>query len=588
MHHNDSNKKKIIFLFFIVTLGFLLFLGASFYWATVDRKLPSLTRKEVNHALRGDIVSSDGFRIATSQKLYKVTLDTRNLDPDKKELFINLYSLYSGDNPKKVLKIINSNFGHVVLSYKIDSKKAKYLKELARKLFSLRVFVSYENPKTKTSFLHGMNIIESGEKRLYPAVDILTPVIGYVRKIEKDGITKVTGVKGLEKYYEDNLIAIQDSILFGNRDISGVIIRDRNSRYQQAIDGFNIRLNISLKIQKIIEKILDRNKDELQAKEIIAGVMDSKNGYVLALASSNRYNPDFIKRKDYASLNVTATEYAYEPGSVMKSITFALLLKENKINPYDLIRIFGGRYKLGKNIIRDSHKYEWLSAEDIIVHSSNVGIAQIAQNLDNFQFYQGLKDFGFSLRSGIDLPYEARGEIPPLYKFKSEVYKASVGYGYGMRATFMQILKAYNVFNNNGKMLIPKIAKSYFSPETGEVDFEKPPFKQVIPVSVAKRMKKILIKTVQKGTGKAAVFEGLEIGGKTGTAKIASHGGYSKVYNSSFFGFANDKKQRFTIGVLVREPKKKYYYYASLTAVPVFKEIVDALVEEGLLNPTLY
>ncbi len=588
MHQNDSNKIKIVLLFILVTFGFLLFLGATFYWATSKRRLPLLTKREINHALRGDIVSADGFRVATSQKLYKVTLDTRNIDPDKKDLFVKLYSIYTGDDPKKILKIINSNFGHVVLSYRIDSKKAKYLKELSRKLYSLRVFVSYENPKTKVVFLHGMNIIESGEKRLYPAVDTLTPVIGYVRKVEDHGITKVKGVKGLEKYYEERLEAIQDSILYGHRDIVGTVIRDRYSFYKKAIDGFNVNLNVSLKIQKIVEKILDRNKKELKAKEITACIMDSKTGAILALASSNRYDPDHIRRRDYPSLNVTASEYVYEPGSVMKSITFALLLKHKKINPYDLVRVYGGKYKLGKSIIRDSHKFEWLSAEDVIVHSSNVGIAQIAQNLDSFDFYQGLKDFGFSLRSGIDLPYEARGEIPPLFKFKSEVYKASVGYGYGMTATFMQVLKAYNAFNNNGRVVVPRLAKSFYNAQSGVIPIESQPPKQVIPISVAKRMKKILIKTVQKGTAKATIFDGLEIGGKTGTAQIASNGGYSKVYNSSFFGFVNDKKRKFTMGVLVREPKKKYYYYASLTAVPIFKEIVDALVEEGVLNPTLY
>ena len=99
-------------------------------------------------------------------------------------------------------------------------------------------------------------------------------------------------------------------------------------------------------------------------------------------------------------------------------------------------------------------------------------------------------------------------------------------------------------------------------------------------------MKKILIKTVLKGTGKAAIYNGLEIGGKTGTARIAKGGGYSDSYNSSFFGFANDAKHRYTIGVLVRDPKKRYYYYASQTAVPVFKQIVETLVEEGYLNPS--
>jgi cell division protein FtsI (penicillin-binding protein 3) len=124
---------KILFLFSIIFIGFVIFLGATFYWATAPRRLPTLTYKEVTHAMRGDIISRDDFRVATSKKLYKVSVDTRNIDPQKKQLFVKLYSLYSGDDYKKVLKLINGTFGNVVLSYSIDSKKAKYLKNLARK-----------------------------------------------------------------------------------------------------------------------------------------------------------------------------------------------------------------------------------------------------------------------------------------------------------------------------------------------------------------------------------------------------------------------------------------------------------------------
>ena len=586
MQNIKSKTYKIIFLFSLVTFGFILFLGATFYWSNTKRRLPTLIHKEINHALRGDIISKDGFRVATSKKLYKVTLDTRNIDPGKKELFIKLYSLYSGDKPKKILKIINSHFGIVVLSYKVDAKRAKYLKNLARKLYVLRVFIPYENPKTKATFLHGMDIVESGEKRIYPAVDTLTPVIGYVKKVEKNRMTEVEGVKGIEKYYENKLAPIQDSILEGRRDIAGVVILDKSSRFTKKINGYNIYLNISLKIQKIIEKILDNKKKYLNAQEIVACVMDSKTGKILSLATSNRYNPDSIRRRDYPSLNVTADEYLYEPGSVMKPFVFSLLLRAKKVNPFDIVRIYGGRFKIGRKIIRDSHKFQWLSAEDVIVHSSNVGIAQLAQKLTPIEYYQGLKDFGFTFKSGIDLPYEARGNIPSIYRFNSEIYKATVGYGYGMRATFMQLMKAYNIFNNNGRVVTPKIADKYSLKNSAPRKFDLESQKQIISSAIAQRMKKILVKTVLKGTGEAAIYDGLEIGGKTGTAHIAQKGGYSDKYNSSFFGFANDKKHRFTIGVLVRVPKKKYYYYASLTAVPIFRQIVETLVEEGYLSPS--
>ena len=585
MQNNQQKSAKIPFLFFILLVGFIIFITALFYWAQIDRRLPRLYKKEIDSALRGSIISKEGYSVSNSKKLYKAVIDTRNLNPDKKELFIKLYSLYSGESTKNIRRSINSYFGTVVLSYKIDAISAQHLRELSKKLYRLGVFISYEDKKRGITFIHGLDIVESGEYRVYNYNDTLTPVIGYVRKYEKNRITKIYGVKGLEKKYNDILNPVQDGIIKGSKDVLGNIILNGYSSITTRIDGANLHLNISLKLQKIVENILDNAKDELKAKEIIACVMESKSGKILMLASSNRYNPSHIKKSEYSHLNVNAVEFSYEPGSVMKPVVFSLLLEENKVNPYDLVRIYGGKYKIGKKIIRDSHKFDWLSAEDVIVHSSNVGISQLAQKLNYVDYYNGLKKFGFSKPSGIDLPYEHTGVIPRIYKLKSEIYKAVTAYGYGIRANFIQLLKAYNIFNNNGKMVTPKIVEYYQDAYGKRYYTLDKNYKQVIPVDIAKRMQKILIKTVEKGTGEAAKTEGLIIGGKTGTAHIAHNGKYTNLYNSSFFGFANDKNHSYTIGVLVREPTKRYYYYASLTAVPVFKKIIDELIDEGYLVP---
>ena len=110
---------------------------------------------------------------------------------------------------------------------------------------------------------------------------------------------------------------------------------------------------------------------------------------------------------------------------------------------------------------------------------------------------------------------------------------------------------------------------------------------QVISQETAKIMKRILIKTVEKGTGLKAFTPGLEIGGKTGTAHIASgKGGYSNTYNGSFFGFVNDTRgNSYTIGVLARDPKKPYYNFGAQSALPTFKKAVDLMVEDGYLFP---
>ena len=170
-----------------------------------------------------------------------------------------------------------------------------------------------------------------------------------------------------------------------------------------------------------------------------------------------------------------------------------------------------------------------------------------------------------------------------MHKLKSEIYKATTSYGYGIETTFMQLLKAYNLFNNKGKDITPKIVDYYEDAQGMKYSTTEKTDTNIIPLHVAKQMKEILIKTVNEGTGKGTIIKGLEIGGKTGTAKIAQKGRYSNLYNSSFFGFANDTKNKYTIGVLVRKPSN-HYYYASLSAVPVFKGIVEVLVQENFLQ----
>jgi len=278
-------------------------------------------------------------------------------------------------------------------------------------------------------------------------------------------------------------------------------------------------------------------------------------------------------------------EYSFEPGSVIKPITFSLLLEHKLVNPYDLVNGHNGRFRIGRKVITDEHRFDWLSAEDVIVYSSNVGMAQLAQKLSGYEFYEGLKSFGFSKKSTPDLIYERVGSIPSAKRLENEIYKATCAYGYGMRANLMQLLRAYSTFNNNGKMVRPQLVSAFIDERKQEKKIDNEDAVQVIKSATAQRMKKILIKTVNKGTGKKARTKGLEIGGKTGTAHIVEKGQYIKKYNTAFMGFANDKSHKYSIGVIVIQPTTSHF--ASQTAVPVFKKAVDIMVEEGYLNPNV-
>jgi len=161
---NKNKSKKILVLFLFLIVGFILFLSSQFYTVMHKRDIPSLFTSDESRAERGEIISADGFHIATTQQLYKAVVNTRNIDPDKKELFVKLFSIYSGISEKKINKQLNSRKGSVVLSYDIDPQAAQYLKTLAYKQRQMHVFVEYVLPNGR-HILHGLNIIPSGEKR---------------------------------------------------------------------------------------------------------------------------------------------------------------------------------------------------------------------------------------------------------------------------------------------------------------------------------------------------------------------------------------------------------------------------------------
>ncbi len=579
---NTNRSKKILLLFLLLLLGFAIFLSVMFVNAFKTRKTPSLYTSETSRSQRGNIISADGFHIATTQKLYKAMVNTRNIDPEKRELFIALFSIYSGIDPKELRAKLKERSGTVVLSYQIDPKRAQYLKSLAFELLQYKVFVEYESAGGERIF-QGLSILESGETREYPYGTLLTPLLGYPHKIEDDGYTRVYGVKGLEKRFDETLSAQKEGRQYGLRDVNNYMILNRRSITELPQSGFDIKLTIPVTLQIKLERIVEGFKAELDANEVTVVIMESESGRILALASSNRFHPKAIRKEDYGALNTSAIEYSYETGSVIKPITFALLLEKGLVNPYDLVNGHNGRFRLGKKMITDEHKMDQMSAEDVIVYSSNIGIAQLAQKLSGVDLYEGFLRFGLTQPSGIDLPYERTGVMPTVRQLNHEIYKATVAYGYGIQSNLMQLLKAYNAFNNMGRVLNPRLTEGMIDTYGRFFPAESPTPRQVISAPTAERMKKILIKTVHKGTGTRARTEGLEIGGKTGTAHIAEKGRYVNKYNTSFIGFANDATKHYTIGVNVIQPRKSQF--ASLTSVPAFKAAVDLLIDDGYLHP---
>ena len=590
--HKKNRVSKVAFAYCMALFFMIIFLSSTFF-LTSKRHIPNTEKDQYSLALRGNIITKDNFTITSSRQIYRAEIDLRSINKDKFDLFLKLFQIYSGisddeiaDIKKRIHKQKKRSY-HFILSQNLDSKQASYLRDLAKKLYIQGFFKAFTNNLGKVE-TRGLSIIEHEEDRIYMSKDALTPAIGYTKMVldPQSGILKNVGVKGLEKYYDDCLSPLQNEKIQGLKDIGGNIILNLNSLQQKKIDGCLLYLNISLKLQKSIEKAIDGRNEDLKANEIIVGVMDSKTGQILALASSRRYDPQ-NRGKDLSVLNASAIEYGYEAGSVIKPFIFTTALRLGKLKTDEVINTYGGAYKLGRFTIRDDHKMDQMTMEEVIRYSSNIGMIQIAKRLSNLEIIAGLKIFKFGEKSGIDLPYEQKGEIPNSKRLR-DIEKSVLSYGYGLKTTFIQLLAAYNVFNNNGVYITPHLAEKFYQ-DGRFVSLEEDIKKEVILTpQAAQTMQKILIDVIEKGTGKKAITQGIIVGGKTGTARIAERQGYtSNRYNASFFGFANDTKHNYTIGVLVRNPTKPYSYYAAQSALPMFKDVVDILINEDFLTPII-
>jgi len=429
----------------------------------------------------------------------------------------------------------------------------------------------------KKNIVYALDIYEEPSSRNYIFKDRLEPVLGYIRYDKKSGNYK--GQMGLERYYDSVLQPIQDGKIEGLRDVKGRVVFNGNTKIIQRIDGHNLNLNINLILQGKIENILDKAKTKIGAKEILAVIMDSKTGKVLTIATSNRYNPMKITRQDIPKLKMNFVQYSYEPGSVMKPITLAMLLENKKVNPLEILNAHNGRFYFKRNFtIYDDERFKFLNVIQAVIHSSNIVFAQLGIRLTPKEFRDGLEKFGFGEVSGIDLPYEYKGVLFSLKDLFSETHRASNAFGYAIQVNLVQLVKAYNSFNNNGIEVTPKIVDRYGDEK---IEIEE---KQVISPATAQTILNILRKVVLQGTARTTNVDGLFIAGKTGTAKINENKKYIKgLYNSSFIGFVNGKEKKYTIGVLVIKPDKKHYF-ASQSAVPVFRQIVETMWDMGLLK----
>ncbi len=285
------------------------------------------------------------------------------------------------------------------------------------------------------------------------------------------------------------------------------------------------------------------------------------------------------------TLRNRAVNDPFEPGSIFKPIVAALALDGGVVNRSEKIFCENGSYS-GKGF---AHIGEWankqfgnLTIREILVKSSNIGMAKIGRRMGKKKLYEGLKLFGFAAKTGIDLGGEDPGFLYPVNKWTTSSV-TRIPYGHEISVTALQIIRAYCILANGGSLVTPHLLSAIVD-SSSEIR-ELPPRKSlagfiVSPEAAHWIVRQALVGVVQEGTGKEAALEKWQVFGKTGTANIArSDGkGYDQTnYTASFVGGAPAENPAVVVLVAIRKPNKALGkgYSGGRVAAPVVKEILE-------------
>ena len=335
---------------------------------------------------------------------------------------------------------------------------------------------------------------------------------------------------------------------------------------EQGKEGGNLALSVDDRLQTFSYEALQDAVIQHDAETASAVMLDATTGEILVMVNYPSFDPNDRLHFDPSAARNRAITDTFEPGSTIKPIVALAALETGEVNWTDT---FDTRpYIVNGKMIRDSHRMDNTSQLlDIIKYSSNIGMAHIAQRVGPSPIVQMLERFGFGARTNSGFAGEAYGNLHTDRTFWSEIDKATLGFGYGITVTALQMASAYATLANYGARLPVSILRTT----------KQPSYVQVANINEIRRMHTALETVVEQGSGKKAAINRYRIAGKTGTAHIASAGGYAEDYVASFVGFAPISNPRFVLVVVVYKPKGNYF--GSSVAAPVFSDIMTRALQ---------
>lgn len=588
---NKANKMMINRILIIMLSVVILFTSVSVIRLTkimiIDgEKMQSMASEQQLYdtlvsAPRGDIYDSKMNLLAKSDTAYTIYLvpnSIKDLKKDKREKvktqIATGFSQILDIDYETAYSYTEQNNYYVIVKKRVD-------KSIADKI---RAFLA-ENKDLGLAKYVG---IDETTKRYYPNQNLASVALGFVGDDNQ-------GLSGLESYYDSTLTGVAGRVVAA-KNAHGSDMPFSYQIVEEAKQGNSLVLTIDSYIQHIAEKYLEQAVEANKASNRGACVvMNVNTGAVLGMAVKGDFNPNqpfTLSEADEELLskeNATVTKNellnkqwrnkavsdTYEPGSVFKIITASMALEENVTNLQQGYNCGYTIYVAGQ--VYHCHKkggHGALDFKEALVRSCNPVFITVGQLVGVSRFSKYFEAFGFSKKTGIDLPGEANSVYHKQEKM-GPTELASSSFGQTFKITPMQLITAASAAVNGGYLLKPYIVNKIIDSEGNVVKTtEKTVKRQVVSEATSQKLREMLKSVIEDGVKNGQVA-GYDIGGKTGTSeKVAEMNatGESGLYIASFMGFAPIDDPEIAVLVMIDEPRGSLHM-GSAVAAPVASEI---------------
>ena len=406
-------------------------------------------------------------------------------------------------------------------------------------------------------------------KRSYPSGALAATVVGFCRSDGAGGGGLERSVETVLAETEGRRVMIADA---GRRPVWNVAERSRPAR-----DGRNVYLCMDAIVQRTLQEAVYESVTTFDAKWGTGVVLDPQSGRILAMCSVPTFDPNMYHLTDAGHRTNRAVTVPFEPGSIVKPIFAAMAVEAGLMSFNTEVFCENGVYRAyrGGRISDHGQRYGTLTLTDVVVHSSNIGMAKVGECMGNERLHRAARAIGFGARTGIRLPGESPGIVRDLRKWNGYSLRR-VPFGQEISATAIQLAMAFGALANGGELLAPRLV-DHVSDADGRLVWRsrRRVVRRLVSRSVAAQTIRAMQQVVQRGTGKASRLSRWTSFGKTGTAQIPGLGGYvDGAYAGSFVGGAPVRRPRVICLISIYWPDKSLGYYGAKVAAPYVKHVL--------------